>query len=182
MNKELRDELISRADKDQELLQSLKDTGELMDDEYHPQLMKLHQDNTSKAKEIISKSGWPTISQVGEKGSDAIWLIVQHSVLDPEFMQSCVPELERLVKSGEAKGWHLAYLQDRTLMQQEKPQIYGTQHVLNSDGVLQPYKLDSPVSVDERRIALSLEPLDIKTRMLQKDHNKVLQARGNGDK
>jgi hypothetical protein len=179
MNEALKNELIARAEKDQRVLQSVKDAGELMDDEYHPKLRRLHEENTKRAKEILREGGWPSISQVGEEGSDAMWLIVQHSVLDPEFMLSCVPELERLVKEGEAKGRHLAFLQDRTLMLQGKPQIYGTQHVLDSNGELQPYKLANPQAVDESRRAVGLEPLEERTRFLRADRERVLQARKN---
>lgn len=177
MNNTLRKELIDRAEKDQRLLQSVKDAGELMDDEYHPELRRLHEENTKRAKELLREEGWPMLSQVGEAGSDAMWLIVQHSVLEPEFMLSCVPELERLVKAGEAKGWQLAFLQDRALMLQGKPQLYGTQHVLDSDGELKPYKLADPDDVDKRRHAVGLEPLEERTRILREDREKVLQAR-----
>ncbi|MCB1759742.1 MAG: hypothetical protein KDI68_08190 [Gammaproteobacteria bacterium] len=176
-NEALREELIARAERDQELLQSLKDAGELMDDEYHPQLKQLHQDNTLRARELLREGGWPGISQVGEDGSDAMWLIVQHSVLEPEFMLSCVPELERLVRKNEAKGWQLAFLQDRALMLQEQPQIYGTQHLLDADGELQPYRLADPAGVDELRKAVGLEPLAERTRLLRADRERVLRAR-----
>jgi len=179
MNEELKNELISLADKDQSLLQSVKEAGELQDEEYHPKIKQLHERNTERARQIIEKYGWPTISTVGEEGSDAMWLIVQHSVLAPEFMLSCVPLLENLVKAGEAKGWQLAFLQDRALMQQEKPQIYGTQHVLDENGNLKPYTLAEPELVDEKRISLGLESLEERTRLLQADRNKVLKSREN---
>ena len=178
MNEALKNELIARADRDQEVLQSVKDAGELMDDEYHPELRRLHEENTKRAKEVL-QGGWPAISQVGEEGSDAMWLIVQHSILEPEFMLSCVPELERLVQEGEAKSWHLAFLQDRALMLQEKPQIYGTQHVFDNNGELQPYKLANPEAVDERRKAVGLESLEERTQFLRADREIVLQARKN---
>jgi hypothetical protein len=177
MNEDLRKELVALADKDQRLLQSLKEAGELEDNAYHPQLRKLHEESTERAKEIIRAGGWPSVSQVGQEGSDAIWLIVQHSVLDPEFMLSCVSDLERLVKDGEAKGWQLAFLQDRALMLQGKPQIYGTQHVLDGNGELQPYKLVFPEGVDERRKAVGLEPLKERTRFLRADHEHARMAR-----
>ncbi|MCK5830896.1 MAG: hypothetical protein KAH20_11405, partial [Methylococcales bacterium] len=94
-------------------------------DEAHPELKIVFERSTREAKEIIKKHGWPKISLVGEAGADAIYHIVQHSVLDEAFMQSCVPLLEERVKQKEAKGYQLAFLQDRTLMQQKKPQIYG---------------------------------------------------------
>ena len=173
----LKNELIALADEDQSLLQSVREAGELEDEEYHPRLRDLHKRNTKRAKEIMAKHGWPAISQVGEGGSDAMWLIVQHSVLDPDFMLSCVPVLERLVKKHEAKGWQLAFLQDRALMLQEKPQIYGTQHILDESGNLKPYEIANPGSVDERRSAVGLEPLDERTRLLRADREKLLMAR-----
>jgi hypothetical protein len=177
MNEALRNELIARAEQDQELLQSVKDAGELMDDEYHPKLRRLHEENTKRAKEVLRERGWPAISQVGEEGSDAMWLIVQHSVLEPDFMLSCVPELERLVQEREAKGWQLAFLQDRALMLQEEPQIYGTQHVLDANGVLQPYRLADPEGVDKKRKAVGLEPLEERTKFLRADREQVIQER-----
>lgn len=177
MNEDLRKELIALVDKDQRLLQSLEEAGELEDDAYHPQLMKLHEESTERAKEIIRAGGWPGISQVGEEGSDAIWLIVQHSVLDPEFMLSCVSDPESLVKDREAKGWQLAFLQDRALMLQGKPHIYGTQHVLDGNGELQPYRLAFPEEVDERRKAEGLEPLEERTRFVPADHEHARMVR-----
>lgn len=177
MNEKLRKELIALAERDQNLLQSLKDGGELMDDAYHPQLRQRHTENTGRVREILRTNGWPRISEVGEDGSDAMWLIVQHSVLDPEFMSACIPILETLVGQGEARGGQLAFLRDRVLMQQEKPQIYGTQHVLDDNGELQPYPIEQPETVDERRLALGWEPLAERTRLLRADHEKVKHAR-----
>lgn len=177
MNEILKGELIALADEDQSTLQSVKEAGELEDEEYHPKLMQLHKRNTKRAKKIVAEHGWPAISLVGEEGSDAMWLIVQHSVLDPGFMQSCVPALERLVEKGEAKGWQLAFLQDRAFMLQEKPQIYGTQHVLDENGKLAPHELVDPESVDDRRKTVGLEPLQDRTRLLQADREKLLKAR-----
>ncbi|MDR3631062.1 MAG: hypothetical protein P4L42_12080 [Desulfocapsaceae bacterium] len=108
-----------------------------------------------------------------------MWLIVQHSVLDVNFMQSCVPILERQVKNNEAKGWQLAFLQDRTLMQQDKPQIYGTQHIDDKDGVVKPYKIQDPEKVDEFRKELGIEPLVERTALLQERQNRLLEANKN---
>ena len=179
MNQELNKELIALAEEDQSLLQSVKESGELEDESYHPELKRLHERNTERAKEILEQHGWPAISSVGAEGSDAMWLIVQHSVLDPEFMLSCVPILERRVDEGEAKGWQLAFLQDRALMLRGKPQIYGTQHVLDKDGRLVPYKLADPGAVDENRAFLGLEPLEERTGLLRADRDRVVAARNN---
>ena len=178
MNQILKNELISLADEDQRLIEKLSKSGELLDyeDELHPEIKKIFERNTKRAKEIIATYGWPTISSVGKEASNAMYLIVQHSVLEPEFMQSCIPALEEQVKNNEAKGFQLAFLQDRTLMQQGKPQIYGTQYDVNKDGKMEPYKILNPETVDERRLALGLEKLEERTELLQRNYDETLKA------
>lgn len=178
MNHTLKKELIQLAEEDQSLIEKLSKTGELANykDEPHPEIKKIFERNTQIAKEIIANQGWPTISSVGEEGSDAMWLIVQHSVLEPDFMQYCVPLLEEQIKSNEAQGWQLAFLQDRTLMQQGKPQIYGTQHDVNENGIMEPYEIQNPETVNERRFALGLEALEEKTKELQEKYDNSMAA------
>ncbi|PHR28536.1 MAG: hypothetical protein COA36_06580 [Desulfotalea sp.] len=178
MNKELQKHLISLATKDQDLLGKLSKSGDLANytDEVHPELKVVLESNTQKAKEIIKRYGWPTLGLVGEKGSDAMFLIVQHSVLDEAFMQSCVPLLAEQVSNKEAKGSQLAFLQDRTLMQKNKPQLYGTQHIENENGKIVPYHIENAEEVDQNRLKLGLESLKERTAYLQKQHDKILRA------
>ncbi|MDR3631063.1 MAG: hypothetical protein P4L42_12085 [Desulfocapsaceae bacterium] len=67
MNDELRNELIAMVDEDQQLLEKLSNSGELADwkDDVHPELKKVFERNTKRAKEIIADNGWPGISSVG---------------------------------------------------------------------------------------------------------------------
>ena len=180
MNTKLKQELVKLAEEDQQLLEKLAASGDLAKykDEVHPELKIIFERNTARAKEIINNYGWPTISLVGNEGSDAMYLIVQHSVLDEPFMQACVSTLEEAVNNNEAKGWQLAFLQDRTLMQQEKPQKYGTQHITN-DGVVEPYIIKNPEMVNGRRLALGLEPLEERTRLLQENYERIQKAHSN---
>lgn len=174
----LKDELIKLSHEEHDLFEKLATSGELADykDEVHPELKIVFERNTKRAKEVLEKHGWPSLSQVGEEGSTAIYLIVQHSVLDEAFMQSCLPLLEESVKKGDAHGWQFAFLQDRTLMQQGKLQIYGTQHDVNEKGRLEPYKILNPETVDDRRLALGLEPLEERTKLLQANYEDTLKA------
>jgi len=178
MNIELQKHLISLATEDQKLIEKLSKSGGLANykDEVHPELKVVFKRNTQKAKEVIKKYGWPTLSLVGEKGSEAMYHIVQHSVLDEAFMQACVPLLAEQVKNKEAKGSQLAFLQDRTLMQKNKPQLYGTQHIEDENGKIVPYKIHNPKEVDKRRLDLGLEPLKERTAFLQRNHDQILRA------
>ena len=47
-----------------------------------------------KYSEIINATGYPTIDKVGKEASEATWLIIQHSIGQPEFMKKCAKQLE----------------------------------------------------------------------------------------
>jgi len=126
LNQQLKNELQLMQQEDQRVLQELIDSGELGTNNYHPGMKAVHEKNNARIKEIINQYGWPGFSLVGKEGSKAAWLIVQHAVLDTDFMDKCLPLLKDAINQGEAEGWCLAYLQDRILTMSGKPQIYGT--------------------------------------------------------
>ena len=180
MNSKLRDELLAMRDEDVSTRAILVDRGELGGETYHPEMRAVHEKNTKRMKEIIHKHGWPLQSDVGEDGVEAAWLVVQHAVLEQEFQQACLPLLEAAVDAGEAHGWHLAYLQDRILIQQGRPQIYGTQHEVR-DGKVVPMATREPDRVNEKRAKLGLWSQAAHTAHLQRDYdmnqkNKELNA------
>lgn len=172
MNKQLKAELLAMRALDVSTREKLVSAGELSDIEYHPEMKEVHIKNNARIKDIIQGNGWPLINQVGEEGSDAIWLLVQHAILDQEFQENCIPLLEQAVAAGEAKGWHLAYLQDRVLCQQGKPQIYGTQHFL-IEGKMTPKETQEPEKVNEKRARLDIWSQEEHTAFLQKDYDEV---------
>ena len=172
MNENLRTELLDMREKDVSTRQKLADTGELEHDNYHPEMKRVHEENNSRIKDIINDGGWPLQSQVGEDGAEAAWLIVQHAILEPEFQKECVSHLEKAVASGEANSWHLAYLQDRVLIQENKPQIFGTQHVVNN-GKMEPLPINNICEANQRRRELGLWSLEEHTAHLQNDYDSI---------
>jgi len=132
MNEHLRNELLVMRELDITMRKKLVDNGELSHNSYHPEMKKVHEQNNSRIMEIVSNIGWPTENIVGEDGSEAAWLIVQHANLEPEFQKKCLKLLRAAVENGEANSWHLAYLQDRALVQEGKPQLFGTQNTINN--------------------------------------------------
>ena len=146
-------------DSDQALLKKLIDSGELNEEQYHPEMEALHKKNNLRIKEIIEEYGWPTISLVGEDGSKAAWLIVQHAILDERFMNSCLDLLQRAVKNNDAESFCFAYLKDRTLTMSGMPQIYGTQFDFK-DGEVIPFPIENPEIVDELRKEMGLGTLE----------------------
>lgn len=181
MNQVLKDELLSMAEEDQRVLQELIDSGELGATEYHPRMKGVHEKHNSRIKEIISQYGWPGFSLVDKEGSEAAWLIVQHAVLDTEFMDKCLPLLKEATIQGEADGWCLAYLQDRVRTMSGKPQIYGTQHEIDENGIAYPLPIEEPDKVENLRKEVGLDPLSEATKRIQERYNITVANRVNND-
>jgi hypothetical protein len=177
LNRQLQDDLLSMQEEDQRVLQELIDSGELGTVEYHPRIKAIHEKNIARFKEIISCHGWPRISAVGKDGSEAAWLIVQHAVLDTKFMNECLTLLWEAVHQGEAEGWCFAYLQDRVLTMSGKPQIYGTQHDTDENGIAFPLPMKEPEKVDLLRQEVGLEPLSEATKRIQERQNTIRSNR-----
>src|SRR5690606_17893401 len=160
MNQNLADELIKMMAEDQQLLKQLVDSGELESQPYHPRMRALHEHNASRLKEIIAVHGWPGVERAGEEAGKAAWLVVQHSVSDPEFMGECIPLLEDAVAREDVAGWQLAFLQDRICTLSGKPQYYGTQFDADENGWPTPFPIEDSANVNERRARLGLNSLE----------------------
>ena len=113
--------------------------------------------NTTRLREIVDEMGWPTISKVGAEASHAAWLLAQHASADPQLMKTCLA-LMKQAPEGDVRPADIAYIEDRLLTMEEKPQIYGTQFFRGDDG-WEPLPIQNPESVDERRSSVDLEPL-----------------------
>src|SRR5919197_3664522 len=157
MDNQLRDELLARMEKEQNLRKELIDHPE--DIQLLMRMMEADAQNTMWLDEIIQQQGWPTKSLVGEDGAQAAFLIVQHSPA-PQFQKKCLELLSRAVSQNEADVIHLAYLTDRIRIFEGKPQLYGTQGRPNSDGVIIPSPIEDEEHVDERRKSIGLEPIN----------------------
>ena len=156
MNKQLRDELLARMEKEQDLRRELIDHPE--DNQLMMRMLEADAQNTMWLDEIIGQYGWPTFSLVEGDGAQAAFLIVQHSP-SLHFQKKCLELLEQAVTQNEADKISLAYLTDRIHTSDGKPQIYGTQGQTNPDGSIVPFPIDDEEHVDERRKAIGLEPV-----------------------
>ena len=86
--------------------------------------------NLIKVEIILDNNGWLGEEIVGEKGSAALFLVIQHSNL--ALQEKYLPMLRDAVKQGKASGSRLALLEDRVALRQGKKQIYGSQ--ISRDG------------------------------------------------
>ena len=107
---------------------------------------------------MIAQHGWPTRSMVADDGAHAAWLVVQH--MQKEDQDRLLPKLLAAVKAGEAQAGDGALLQDRVLVRNKKPQMYGSQLSIvpgSAKPVLEP--IGEPECVDVRRKSVGLGPL-----------------------
>ena len=172
---ELRDELISRVERDQEArraaiaweaelgVNGIVDKESLSEEErtayadVWAAVAEIDRDNTEWLKNIINERGWLTYSDVGIDASEAAWLLVQHAIEDPLFQRQCL-DLMMSLPQNEISQLNLAILTDRVLLAEGKHQIYGTQFVIR-DGEWVPLRLEDEENVDDRRAEVGLPPL-----------------------
>jgi Family of unknown function (DUF6624) len=109
-------------------------------------------------RQLITDVGWPGKSLVGEDGARDAWLLAQHADRDPVFQRQCLDLLAAAVERGEATAVQQAYLTDRVLLHEGKPQEYGTQAIAREGGFVARNLRDSG-HVDERRASVGLGPL-----------------------
>lgn len=155
MNSQLRDELLKRVKKEQNLRKKLIDKPD--DIQLITRMIEVDVQNTRWLDKAIQQHGWPGKSLVGIDGAHATFLIVQHSPIF-EFQKKCLSLLELAVDQNEADVKDLAYLTDRVRLAEGKQQIYGTQGT-EKNGVIVPFPIEDEEHIDERRKAIGLEPI-----------------------
>jgi Ni/Co efflux regulator RcnB len=122
-------------------------------------MRKVDADNQAWFKPIFTRQGFPTVAEVGERGVDEAFYLVQHNPEDSAFQKAMLPALTDLAKQNLVPKADLAMLTDRILRYEGKPQIYGTQYLstmANPDLHLEPTN-DMP-NLDQRRASMDLMP------------------------
>ena len=134
---------------------------------YHPEMEALHNQNATELNRIIDKIGYPTPDKVGADASQAAWVIIQHSISQPDFMRKCARLLQEEVEKGRGNEVSLAYLTDRISVFEGNPQKFGTQFDWDPHGEMSPNSVDDIERVNERRKRLGLNSLEDQTRMMR---------------
>jgi len=164
--KEIAKRIIELKEKDLELRDRLIQNGQL-NDGYHAEMAKLHTKNAGLLNEIIDSIGYPTIDKVGKEASEAAWLVIQHSIGQPQFMKKCAKLLEKTIHKNKANPKNLAYLSDRIAVFEGKPQRYGTQFDWDENGEMSPQHFDDLTKVNQRRKSIGLNSLEEQTEIIR---------------
>jgi len=110
--------------------------------------------------ELIEKNGWPTFDEVGELAADAPLLIINH-MEDQGIQEKYLPQIKQACLIGQGNCMEYAKIQDELLLSQGKPQEYGMQFRMNRERKREPFPIRDPETVDQRRLAIGLEPLKV---------------------
>jgi len=158
MHQQIADEILSMAMKDQELrfrVEKPKDNQALWQ-----QITDIDRQSSRLMKRVVREIGWPTISKVGTKASQAAWLLVQHSP-DLAFQKQCL-NLMRRVGEGDVNRGNIAYLTDRVRMREGQPQVYGTQFVQSKENpnMWEPYQIEDQKNMPRLREAMALNTIE----------------------
>lgn len=169
LDRELRKELLARRVLDQDIRKRATAAGNPPPKALMEEWERIDHDNTEWMKTVLARHGWPGKSLVGKDGASAAWLFVQHADMDRPFQKEAIKLLEAAVAKGEVEGRDLAYLTDRILAGEGKPQRYGTQYH-EVDGKLVPQPIEDAEHVDSRRAAVGLSTLAEYDRIMQANY------------
>ncbi|MFJ3169294.1 DUF6624 domain-containing protein [Streptomyces roseus] len=149
-------ELLRRQELDQEvrLLPREDRTPEALE-----RWKRIDLENRLWLEQLVEARGWPGISEIGERGAAALWLLAQHSDAVPDFQRHCRDLLADALLAGEADPRHGALLEDRVRVAEKRPQIFGTQLLLDEAGQLSPASVWDEERLEQRRSEVGLEPM-----------------------
>ncbi|MFJ8043285.1 DUF6624 domain-containing protein [Kitasatospora sp. NPDC096147] len=119
---------------------------------------RLTAQHADRLGEIMDAHGWPTAELVGEDAARAAWLIAQHADRQLDVQRRALRLMGQTVADGTANPRDLAFLRDRTLVNEGREQVYGTQIAGVKDGAPVPWPCAEPERMDELRAEVGIPP------------------------
>ncbi|MFI6154327.1 DUF6624 domain-containing protein [Kitasatospora sp. NPDC051170] len=116
--------------------------------------------HADRLNELMDACGWPTADLVGEEAARAAWLIAQHADRQLDIQRRALRLMEEEAAGGHVSPRDVAFLRDRTLVNEGRPQIYGTQIAGVREGAPVPWPCEEPERMDERRAEVGIPPFD----------------------
>ena len=115
--------------------------------------------NQKRISKIFKTYGFVGYDLAGKEGSDAFWVLVQHSDHIPKFQTEVLEQMKKHVKNDNATPEYYAYLVDRVKINTGNEQVFGTQFTYNNRGQAIPKNISDTTGIDKRRKSLGLSPL-----------------------
>jgi hypothetical protein len=157
----LRKELLAMVERDQNIRnEMIKSGADHPSKEVLARMDVIDRRNTSRMRSIIKEYGWPGPGLVGWDGSEAAFLLVQHA--DHLTQKELLPLMRKEYRAGNLSGPNYALFIDRVLVEDGRPQRYGSRarpfdQWEAGEPVL--YPIEDEANVDIRRAEVGLPPL-----------------------
>lgn len=159
--------LSDALQRDTELLNQLRDSGELFKARYHPLMQQCHEENALLLEQFLEKYGWPLPSEYGQAHETA-WMIAIHAISRPDLLKRVL----KIFEDNNIKDGCYARLYDRIELYQGRKQKYGTQFFTSKYGWYV-RDLADPTHVDERRKEVNLPPLSVALEECKEFHSGI---------
>ncbi len=163
---EISSEIIKMRDVDQEMRHRVMANNGLPTSDAD---FEVDKNNTSRMRQIVAQIGWPNVSKVGRDASTAAWLLVQHADHDVDFQNICLELMNTEEEGGEVSKKDIAMLTDRVKVNQNIPQIYGTQF-RQIDGKHVPKEIENMEGLNERRLSMGLDTFEENLEIMNKKY------------
>ena len=119
---------------------------------------RIDHENQVRVVSLLEKCGWPQKAIVGEKGMQAVFLVIQHA--SKELREKYFPLIKASAEKGELTLRVVAMMEDRMLMEKGKKQKYGTQLISYNDGPLRLHPIEDEANVNKRRAAMGMGTIE----------------------
>lgn len=134
-----------------------------------PNIDKLQQALEQHIIASVDAYGYPRGGSLGQASVEAFWLALDEC--RPAFRQAQLPKLEALFDAGFLDGPKFAQFIDALLIEQGKPQRFGTVVLHQGDALVLAPTADR-ATLDERRQRYGLLPLASYMALMERLHNK----------
>lgn len=104
--------------------------------------------NLRRIENILQTSGYPGRTRVGEPTNTAAWYVIQHN---PDKIPTYLTMMKEAGRNNEIPYRLVAMMEDRYLMNEGKPQVYGTQGMTYENTPSFIWPIEDPELVNKRR-------------------------------
>ena len=157
----LRKELLAMIERDQKIRNEMIHSGvDHPTREILARIDMIDRRNTLRMKSIIKEYGWPGPALVGWDGTEAAFLLVQHA--DHRTQKELLPLMRKEYRAGILSGPNYALFIDRVLVEDGRPQVYGSRaRPFDQWEMGEPrlYPIEDEANVDKRRAEVGLSSL-----------------------
>jgi hypothetical protein len=168
-NLTLRKELLAMVEQDQDIRNELIKGGvDHPKKEISARMDAIDSRNTAKMRRIVKQYDWPRAELVGWDGTEAAFMVVQHS--PHSFQKALLPLMQKEYGTGHLSGPNYALFLDRVLVEDGRPQVYGSRPKFFDEKNGEPalYPIEDEANVDKRRAEVGLSPLAEYREMLKR--------------